>query len=114
LGYNEYNFVVLTNDSYIIHNPIRHFLNLAAKNNVELYGYNDSHEMKYHYQSYLFVLRVDAVTTFISKVNTPGLVINGLQRFDITIKTIFPPFSTLNGLLTIFLRVNRYSPSSMI
>jgi len=52
--YNDYDYVVFINDSFIIHSSINHFLNLAAKHNVELYGYNDSTQVKYHYQSYLF------------------------------------------------------------
>jgi hypothetical protein len=76
---NDYDYIILTNDSYIIHSSINHFLNLAAKHNVELFGYNDSTLIKYHYQSYLFILRKDAVPIFINKVSSPGLVINNLQ-----------------------------------
>lgn len=82
-NYNDYDYVVLTNDSYIIHSSINHFLNLAAKYNVELYGYNDSTEVKYHYQSYLFILRTDAVPTFINKVTEPNLIIN--NSYDVII-----------------------------
>jgi hypothetical protein len=54
--YNEYDYIVLTNDSYIIHSSINHFLNLAVKHNVELYGYNDSTQVKYHFhQCYMFL-----------------------------------------------------------
>jgi hypothetical protein len=70
-----YDYVILTNDSFIIHNSINHFFNLIAKHNVELYGYNDSSQTKYHYQSYLFSLRKDAVPLFIVKVNDTSLKI---------------------------------------
>jgi hypothetical protein len=76
VDYNQYDYVILTNDSYIIHSPINHFFNLAAKHNVELFGYNDSSEEKYHYQSYLFILRTDSVQTFIRNVTKPGPIIN--------------------------------------
>jgi hypothetical protein len=65
---NDYDYIVLTNDSFIIHSSIRHFLNLTAIHDVELYGYNDSTQTRYHYQSYLFSLRKDAVKTFIDNV----------------------------------------------
>lgn len=63
----KYEFIFLTNDSYLMTNNINHFYNLAINTNVELYGYNDSTERKYHYQSYLFCIRNDAVKTFIDK-----------------------------------------------
>jgi hypothetical protein len=65
---NDYDYIVLTNDSFIIHSSIHHFLNLTAIHDVELYGYNDSTQTRYHYQSYLFSLRKDAVKTFINNV----------------------------------------------
>jgi hypothetical protein len=83
VNYNEYDYIVLTNDSYTIHNSINHYLNLAAKYNLELFGYNDSTEVKYHYQSYLFILRKDAVPTFINRVSVPGLVIN--RPYDVVL-----------------------------
>lgn len=57
IDYTMYNNIVFTNDSYIIHNNIDFFLYKAATTDVELYGYNDSTEKNYHYQSYLFSLK---------------------------------------------------------
>jgi hypothetical protein len=74
---SEYSFVVLTNDSYVIHRPIHHFYNLTAKMNAELYGYNDSTQINYHYQSYLFSLRRDAVDKFINMFDSKIHLING-------------------------------------
>lgn len=78
-NYNDYDYVVFTNDSYNIHSSINHFLNLTAKYNVELYGYNDSTQNKYHYQSYLFSLRKDAIPIFINRVENPTLNIDSQQ-----------------------------------
>jgi hypothetical protein len=61
-------FVVLTNDSYFMHENIHHFFHLAIQKNVQLFAYNDSLQMRYHFQSYLFVLRRDAVSTFVQRV----------------------------------------------
>ena len=63
---NEYNFVVFTNDSYFINNPICHFYNKMITRNVELYGYNDSTQIEYHYQSYLFGVKNEAIHKFIA------------------------------------------------
>jgi hypothetical protein len=75
--YNNYDYILFTNDSFIIHNSINHFLNLAAKHNVQFYGYNDSTQTRHHYQTYLFILRKDAIPIFINKVTDPSLKING-------------------------------------
>ena len=64
--YLKYNFIIFTNDSFIITSPIDHYLNLIYKNNVELYGYNDSTQRRYHYQSYLFTVKREAINNFTS------------------------------------------------
>jgi len=51
---NNSNFVVFTNDSYLIGGHIQHFYNAMTMRNVHLYAYNDSTQITYHYQSYLF------------------------------------------------------------
>lgn len=57
----DYEFVVLINDSIIIKKPIMYFYNMAIKMNKELYAYNDSSEIKYHYQSYLYAIKYNAI-----------------------------------------------------
>jgi hypothetical protein len=94
VNYQDYDYIILTNDSYIIEHSINHFLNLAFKFNVELFGYNDSSQLRYHFQSYLFCLRKDAVPTFINKVNNPLLQIKNSQdvinNFEITMTDWYP------------------------
>jgi len=62
----SYNFIVFTNDSYFIKYPICHFYNKMMTRNVELYGYTDSTQIEYHYQSYLFGVKREAVHKFIT------------------------------------------------
>lgn len=57
----KYDFVVFINDSIILKNSINHFYNLMIKKNVELYGYNSSSEVKYHYQSFLYGIKSTSV-----------------------------------------------------
>ena len=52
-----HDYVVFTNDSFLIQQPIYNFYNMMVTRNVELYGYNDSSQIKYHYQSYLFGIK---------------------------------------------------------
>ena len=54
---NTHDYVVFTNDSYLIHGSVQHFYNAMYKRGTELYGYNDSTQIKYHYQSYLFGIK---------------------------------------------------------
>ena len=69
IDYNNYEHIVFINDSFIIKGSINHFFNLIYKNNVELYGYNDSIELNYHYQSYLFSIKKNSIIKFINKYN---------------------------------------------
>jgi hypothetical protein len=99
---NEYDYIVLTNDSFIIHSPIPHFFNLTAIHDVELYGYNDSTQTRYHYQSYLFSLRKDAVKIFIDNVMHKNVTITSQQdvidKFEVKMTDWFV---TKNCFLTI-------------
>lgn len=70
IDYSLYDYVFFINDSFIIENTITHFINLAIKSNTELYGYNDSTEENYHYQSYFFSVRSDAINKFIDMYNS--------------------------------------------
>lgn len=65
-NYNDYDFVVFINDSFIIKNSICHFYNKMIQSDVELYGYNDSSQISHHYQSYLFGVRKDAVMKLVT------------------------------------------------
>jgi len=64
-----YDYIVFTNDSIIINSSIFHFYNKMITSDVELYGYNDSTEVRYHYQSYLFGIKSDAIYKFINLFN---------------------------------------------
>jgi hypothetical protein len=68
-NYSLYDYVFFANDSFTIEDSINHFINLSIKKNVELYAYNDSTELKYHYQSYLFCLKSDVVYKYIDMFN---------------------------------------------
>ena len=70
IDYSLYDYVFFINDSFIIEQPVTHFINLAIKRNTELYGYNDSTEEQYHYQSYFFCVRSDAIPKFINMFNS--------------------------------------------
>ena len=66
--YNKYDYVVFTNDSFVIKSHINCFFNKMIDKKVELFGYNDSTQIRYHYQSYLFGIKNDAISKFINYV----------------------------------------------
>jgi len=74
--YTSYDFIVFVNDSIIIKNSIRHFYNKMMRKNLELYGYNDSSQISYHYQSYLFGVRKDAVMKLVAHFLTRKPILN--------------------------------------
>jgi hypothetical protein len=69
IDYQQYNYIIFTNDSYVIHESINHFFNLLYNSNSELFGYNDSTQCRYHYQSYLFALKKESIPKFIEEYN---------------------------------------------
>ena len=80
VNYDLYDYIIFTNDSYIIHYSLDHFFNLIIKKDVELYGYNDSFEKKYHIQSYLFALKNSAISSFIKNVEENFSLLKTLQN----------------------------------
>ena len=56
-----YEHIVLTNDSYYLTDTIYHYYKSMSTNNAQLYGYNDSTQVRYHYQSYLYSVRKEAL-----------------------------------------------------
>lgn len=71
----SYDYVILTNDSFIINGSVNYFLNSLALSNRDLYAYTDSIEMKYHYQSYLFGLSTRCINQFINFVKNSSQLV---------------------------------------
>ena len=70
INLDRFNNIVLINDSILISNPIDFYFNLIIEKNKDLYGYNDSTETgEYHYQSYLFSIKLSAINKLIDYYN---------------------------------------------
>ena len=67
IDYMQYDYVLFLNDSIILLEEIHNFF--IYLNNLEtlvnLYGYNDSTQIKYHYQSYFFAIKNNTIQKFI-------------------------------------------------
>jgi hypothetical protein len=75
----NYKNIIFTNDSYIIVNEIDDFFEKINKNNYDLYGYNDSSEIKYHYQSYLFAVNTTKLPNLLKLFHDHHHKINSTQ-----------------------------------
>jgi hypothetical protein len=91
---SSYDYVFFINDSFIIEKPITHFINLAIKSNAELYGYNDSTQVNYHYQSYFFSVRANAIAKFIAMYNSKKDLIKSqgdlINNYELKMIKYFP------------------------
>jgi hypothetical protein len=65
---SNYDYILFLNDSILITNEIKnyfHYIDNLMGENIDLYAYNDSTQIKYHYQSYLFLLKRENINRFI-------------------------------------------------
>jgi len=68
IDYKKYDYILFLNDSVILSYEIKNYfvyIENVMKSDTQLYAYNDSSQVKYHYQSYLFLLNINSVPTFI-------------------------------------------------
>jgi len=89
----DYEFVVLINDSVIIRKSISHFYNMIIKMDKELYAYNDSSEIKYHYQSYLYAIKYNVIHKLIDHFNNHKHQIHGyddvVSKIELELNNIY-------------------------
>jgi len=81
INYTDYDYILLINDSIILCNEINNFFIYLnnINNDINLYGYNDSSQIKYHYQSYLFAINTRIVNKFINFIESKKNLIFDLQ-----------------------------------
>ena len=63
--FGNYKYITFMNDSILIHQPIKHFFEYTRFKNVDFFGYNDSSQIKHHYQSYFFSVKTTAIVNFL-------------------------------------------------
>ena len=107
INYSQYKFIMFVNDSIIITNKINHFVAMATKEKKELYGYNSSSQLTYHYQSYLFIIKEEAIEKFIYFFNASKHLIHSfddvIANYELkmaqyfTSKSCFLDIANLNG-----------------
>lgn len=66
---NDYDYILCLNDSIIVTNEIKnyfHYIQHFMSEETDLYAYNDSTQINYHYQSYLFGIKDTSIKKFIN------------------------------------------------
>lgn len=67
VNYKDYDYVLFINDSIILLDQLDNFFIYFQNNlNTNLYAYNDSTQIRYHYQSYLFFIKSNSIKDFIN------------------------------------------------
>jgi hypothetical protein len=81
IKYDKYDYILLVNDSIIILDELdKFFKNLKNHDsNINFYGYNDSNQENYHYQTYLFFINTTIVNKFINFFESKKKYIHNLS-----------------------------------
>lgn len=81
INYDKYDYILLVNDSIIILDELdKFFKNLKNyDSNINFYGYNDSNQENYHYQTYLFFINTTIVNKFINFFESKKKYIHNLS-----------------------------------
>jgi hypothetical protein len=63
---DKYDYILFINDSIIITHDMNEYFNYLnnSTNKINIYGYNDSTQLQYHYQSYLFMIHKNTIPKF--------------------------------------------------
>lgn len=64
---DNYDYILFINDSIIITDELSKYFDYLNSSNkiINIYGYNDSSQLQYHYQSYLFMFKREIIPKFI-------------------------------------------------
>ena len=82
IEFNKYDYVLFLNDSIILMDEIKNYFSYIDNvmlENTNLYAYNDSTQIKYHYQSYLFLLKSKIINKFLHFFESKKKLINNLE-----------------------------------
>jgi hypothetical protein len=91
---DKYKFVTFINDSVLVHANLKHFFDYTRLSDVDLYGYNNSTQICYHYQTYLFSIKTSNLQPFIKMINeNKNLVktyLDAVTHFELKLLDYYP------------------------
>jgi hypothetical protein len=87
INWKDYDAVLFINDSILLLDEVQDYF-LYIVNNLEnnIYAYNDCYQMKYHYQTHLFVIKKNCIDRFIDFFEKRKGIIYDLKTFIETIE----------------------------
>ncbi len=95
INYNDFDYVLFINDSILLTPNISkyfEYINNYMLDNINLFAYNDTNEIKHHYPNYLFLLKTTIISKFIDFIDNKKSLINDLKtlmtNLDLCIKDI--------------------------
>lgn len=91
--FTNYKYITFINDSILIHHPIKHFFEYTRFKNVDFFGYNDSLQIKHHYQSYFFSVKTIAIVNFLKLFDDKKRLVrcysDAVQHFELSLFDYF-------------------------
>ena len=63
--YESFDNITFISDKYIYCDDLESYFNYVDKHNLDFSSYTDSSEIEYHYQSYLFTIKISCINTMI-------------------------------------------------
>jgi len=109
-NYNEYDYILFLNDSVILTEDIHNYfiyINNIMSDDINLYGYNDSTQIKYHYQSYLFLIKTNIINKFIDFFNQKKNLVVDLESL---IHNVELNLHTIDNNIDCFIKIgNEYN-----
>jgi hypothetical protein len=87
----SYDNIIFTNDSFIITNSINNFYKRIS--DYDLFAYNDSSQIQYHYQSFLFSIKSSKIVDFSNFIKQYKLCINCyddlVEQYEFRLNSLF-------------------------
>lgn len=103
VNWKDYDAVLFINDSILLLDEIHDFCTLIQNTlNYNFYAYNDSYQIKYHYQTHLFVIKNNTIDQFIEFFDKKKNLINDLKSF---IENIELELININHNHNVFLKI---------
>ena len=82
INYTDYDYILFLNDSIILTQAIEkyfYYIDNIMSPDTNLYAYNDSTQIMYHYQSYLFLIKSSIVNNFLNFFENKKQYIHNLE-----------------------------------
>ena len=110
INLSDYDYILFLNDSIILTDAVEkyfHYIETMMSPDTNLYAYNDSTQIKYHYQSYLFLMKSSSISKFLNFFESKKQHIHNLETL---IKNIELNMCNIDNNHDVFIKIgNEYN-----